>query len=224
MLQEACNQAFAALGQTDLGDGTKFQVGAPLREGGPDADAVVAAFELSLGEGFSPVVVAWGRVTAVEVAAAPPSLQVVAPAAAASAPAAKAALAAEPSTSQAAQYPNLDVILDIDLPLSVRFGETEMTRRRPHTARPGLRHRPRPVAGRRGRRARQRPDGGQGRGRRRGGQLRRPNHRSRQRGRPAAHDGSLGCRRSGCDELACRGCRVRPVCCSSSKSACSGRT
>lgn len=125
MIQEACNQAFAALGQTDLGKGTKFQVGAPSRSGGPEADDVVAAFEMSLGEGFSPVVVAWGRVTATEVAA---PLQVVAPSATAPAPAAKApSPTPDAAKMQAAHYPNLDVILDIDLPLSVRFGETEMT-------------------------------------------------------------------------------------------------
>ena len=35
--------------------------------------------------------------------------------------------AASASCTGARQYPNLDVILDIDLPFSVRFGETEMT-------------------------------------------------------------------------------------------------
>jgi flagellar motor switch protein FliN/FliY len=128
MIQEACNQAFAALGQTDLGKGTRFQVGAPSRSGGPDGDDVVAAFEMSLGEGFSPVVVAWGRVTASEAVASSPPLQVVTPGAATAAPGAKApSPALDAASAQAAHYPNLDVILDIDLPLSVRFGETEMT-------------------------------------------------------------------------------------------------
>lgn len=120
MLQEACNQAFAALGQTDAGKGTKFAVDAPQRAGAPGDGEVVAAFQLSLGDGFAPVVLAWGLV-AVAVAAPPP--QAAPPARPAQAAAAPVAAAPAP----APHYPNLDVILDIDLPLSVRFGETEMT-------------------------------------------------------------------------------------------------
>jgi flagellar motor switch protein FliN len=125
MLQEACNQAFAALGRTDVGKGTKFAVEAPVRSGGPDDGDVVAGFQLSLGDGFSPRVVAWGCVTGALEAPAPK------PAVAAAAPPSPqpvgAHVAASTPPPPAAHYPNLDVILDIDLPLSVRFGETEMT-------------------------------------------------------------------------------------------------
>jgi flagellar motor switch protein FliN len=122
MLQETCNQAFAALGQTEIGKGTRFAAGAPSRGGEPGDPDVVAAFELALGGGFSPVVVAWGRLSGATVAASPEP-----PAAQPRAAASPAPALATSVPAPAPHYPNLDVILDIDLPLSVRFGEAEMT-------------------------------------------------------------------------------------------------
>ncbi len=121
LLQEACNQAFSALGQTELGKGTKFAVGAPSPSDAPTAEDVVAAFTLSLTDGFSPVILAWGQASSLTAAANST------PTSNASAGAGTIGPAPEPPRAAIANYPNLDVVLDIDLPLSVRFGETEMT-------------------------------------------------------------------------------------------------
>ena len=73
--------------------------------------------------------------------------------------------------------PKLDVILDIDLPLIVRFGRTEMPLRAHRGARSRLGHRSRALAGRPGRRARQQPARRARRSRHRRRQLRRAHHR-----------------------------------------------
>jgi flagellar motor switch protein FliN len=118
LLLDACNQAFAALAQTDAGRGSWFSVSSPQRSGAPGEGDTVAAFEFSLGPDLAPKIVVWGRVSLAAAAG------VGRPPAAAHVPGPTMS-AADPM--DAGHYPNLDVILDIDLPLSVRFGETEMT-------------------------------------------------------------------------------------------------
>jgi flagellar motor switch protein FliN len=107
-LIEVCGQAVGALSQTDGFKGLKLATGLVV-------DTVPAgaatAFQLTAGEAFAGTIRIW-----------PPD----APAALARTPVAAAgvppAVHAEPAVPA-----NLDVILDIDLPLAVRFGETELT-------------------------------------------------------------------------------------------------
>jgi flagellar motor switch protein FliN/FliY len=118
MLQEVCGQAFSSLGQTDAGRGMRFSIETPRRGGGPAAGDVPVTSQLSLGDALTFTVVLWGDVVsaAATLAAGPPP---------APDPAHRAEIDLAPTPSPS--YPNLDVILDIDLPLSVRFGQTEMT-------------------------------------------------------------------------------------------------
>ena len=125
MLQEACNQAFAALGQT--GRRERHQVRRRGARSAPAARAtgdVVAALRVDRSVTASRRSwwpgAAW-RARRGASAPQPASRR----GAAQRQPPPRPHVAA--STAQSIHYPNLDVILDIDLPLSVRFGETEMT-------------------------------------------------------------------------------------------------
>lgn len=116
MLREVCAQAGGALAQTPDGKGAQFAVDVPVRDAASRPEGEPLVFRLRLGEAIETLVAAWDGLAAAtavtQAATAPMPLPVVAPSHAA-------------STQQS--FPNLDVILDIDLPLSVRFGETEMT-------------------------------------------------------------------------------------------------
>ncbi len=61
-----------------------------------------------------------------------------------------------PPQGAAGLPPNLDLLMDIDLPLTVRFGETEMPIQALVAPRPGIDHRPGPIARRAGGRPGQR--------------------------------------------------------------------
>jgi len=119
MLQEVANQAFGALNQHPLAEGAKFKAETATPGADPEIAGDRALFSLQLDNDFAPVIACWADMTAPTVTAATTPLTVV-PSTTAPARPAEAA----PVTRT---YPNLDVILDIDLPLSVRFGETEMT-------------------------------------------------------------------------------------------------
>jgi flagellar motor switch protein FliN len=103
-LLEVCGQAIGSLGQRDEFKGLRLAHSQAITDV-PGVPPV--SFRISAGEKFTGVVCLWNQSAAVAqqrepAVAAPPPAPVQAPA-------------------------NLDVILDIDLPISVRFGETEMT-------------------------------------------------------------------------------------------------
>lgn len=122
MLREVCGQAFGAVTQLAVGKGARFSVDAPERGGTPLRDGVRAAFRLKLGDALSTIVTLWD--------ASRPAESSARPAPEPARPREPEPVNGEPAPAvpaPARSYPNLDVILDIDLPLSVRFGETEMT-------------------------------------------------------------------------------------------------
>lgn len=127
MLREVVAQAFGALGQTPEGKGTQFAVDVPAREAAARPAGAPLVFRLKLGDTLDTLVAAWDGLTAAaaENASAPAAIVPTAPIPAS--PVVSAGAAHVPAPVAASAFPNLDVILDIDLPLSVRFGETEMT-------------------------------------------------------------------------------------------------
>jgi flagellar motor switch protein FliN/FliY len=118
MLQEVMGQAVGGLRETPGGKGVLFCVEAPSRTAAlPSSPG--QPFTLSLTAEFSPAVNVWSGVESPAAAA---------PAPAAAAPSPLAVVPPPPVRETAPGVPgNLDVILDIDLPLSVRFGQTELT-------------------------------------------------------------------------------------------------
>jgi flagellar motor switch protein FliN/FliY len=123
MLQEVANQAFGALGQHPLAEGAKFKAESAVAGSGGDQTVDRHLFALTLDSDFTPTIACWADLPVAAAVAAPP-LSVVG---AGAAPAPQAKRASDSIAAAGRSYPNLDVILDIDLPLSVRFGETEMT-------------------------------------------------------------------------------------------------
>jgi flagellar motor switch protein FliN len=113
LLRDVFGQAVGALRETPSGSGLLFCVETPARvetlpEGAP------RTFQILLGDRLAATIASWPQFDAATKTAAPP--------------------AASPSRrggedrGHAAGVPaNLDVILDIDLPLSVRFGQTDLT-------------------------------------------------------------------------------------------------
>lgn len=119
MLQEVANQALGALSQNPLAQGAKFKAEGAVAHADPGVAAERHLFRLTLGDDFAPTIACWADLPT-PLAAAAPQLSVVAPLA-------PAASRAAGDSAAASAYPNLEVILDIDLSLTVRFGETEMT-------------------------------------------------------------------------------------------------
>ncbi len=117
MIQEIAAQAFSALGQRTEAAGASL---APAVVTSTAPASGTSSFVVTLGATLAPVVTCWCE--AARVAAAAP----VSPSAAAGAdaPAGRAEATIPPAH---ATPDNLEVILDIDLPLTVRFGVTEMT-------------------------------------------------------------------------------------------------
>lgn len=113
VLTGLCGQIVAALGQQALTSGlTLVAGGARQSTQAPVGDLV--SYRLTVTPDFSPVISVWSHVER----AADPAPQSVA----------STGAAGWSDARTTAPYPaNLDVILDIDLPLSVRFGESEMT-------------------------------------------------------------------------------------------------
>jgi flagellar motor switch protein FliN/FliY len=107
-LLEVCGQALSAVGQRNGFEGIRL-VEAKLVAIPPMMEPTT--FALRAGDRFSTSIASWAFVD--PVAAEPPAATV-------------AAEAAAPGVMTVAPA-NLDLILDIDLPLTVRFGETEMS-------------------------------------------------------------------------------------------------
>jgi flagellar motor switch protein FliN/FliY len=106
MLRELWSQSAGAVSLMDEFKGVSLAVGVP-EKGTPGPSAT--SFELQLADGPAGFVAGWGDVTAVKAAAAAPATQ----------------MATQPGTGL--MNPKLEVVLDIDLPLIVRFGRTVMT-------------------------------------------------------------------------------------------------
>jgi flagellar motor switch protein FliN len=117
MIQEVAAQAFSALGQRTEAAGASLAP-AVVASTGPASSQ--SSFVVTLGAGLAPVVACWCE--AVRVAAAAPTSP-TAPTRA-EVPTGRAEATGPPVH---AAPDNLEVILDIDLPLTVRFGVTEMT-------------------------------------------------------------------------------------------------
>jgi flagellar motor switch protein FliN len=124
MLWEASAQAFSALGQHPIGGGLQIE-GSGVQQSVPEQiEGDLVAYTLTLTSEFAPTIGVWVLVEQPAATAVSASYG-----AAIGRPAlvsARDAHRQEPADRGG--YPaNLDVILDIDLPLSVRFGETELT-------------------------------------------------------------------------------------------------
>jgi flagellar motor switch protein FliN len=103
-LLEVCGQAVGALSQSAAFTGLKLAQ-CVVVETVPPGPAV--AFEVTAGDVFSGSLQIWPPVTAPSALARTPAVTV--------------------APAELSLPANLDVILDIDLPLAVRFGETELT-------------------------------------------------------------------------------------------------
>jgi flagellar motor switch protein FliN len=123
MLQEVCGQAAGALSQRPLGlTFTVVQSGAFDRV---PPRGVASSFQVSLGDAGAPRLACWCDLDELATLGSLPDAPNPVRGAPTLDPEANAARR-EPITGTA-YPPNLEVILDIELPMSVRFGETEMT-------------------------------------------------------------------------------------------------
>jgi flagellar motor switch protein FliN/FliY len=122
-LREALGQAISALCQRDVARGATLRVGDPAVAAAPPAQDVLATFTITCGTIATPVsVTVCGGIE-------PPAGQTTM-----AAPTASVAAVPQPMTAAAAAAAmgipagsdRLDAILDIELPLIVRFGRTEL--------------------------------------------------------------------------------------------------
>jgi flagellar motor switch protein FliN len=123
LLQELLGQAVGAVRETPAGKGLLFCVETPGRLV-PPAEAP-QFFTVSLAPDFTPVVAVWALFESTAAAAVPSPASELTPPPARSA--AESSAAQRVAASAPTMPANLDVILDIDLPLSVRFGQTDLT-------------------------------------------------------------------------------------------------
>jgi flagellar motor switch protein FliN len=114
MLQEICGQAAGALSQR--GFGLTFVAGHAAPFAPAPGHAEVGWFQVRLTESFSPLVGCWCRLEPVAAAVG-----------AGMDPRPADGPPAAPPRVTPAYPPNLEVILDIELPMTVRFGQTELT-------------------------------------------------------------------------------------------------
>lgn len=113
-LREMGGQAVGTVSQDPVNRGLRFDVAVERAEQPAPTDAV--QYRLSIGASTPLSVAAWGVVIARSTAVQPPVAS------------AGDALPVPAETGEIPGAPqNLDVILDVDLPISVRFGMTEMT-------------------------------------------------------------------------------------------------
>jgi len=112
-LREICAQALGALGQAPETAGVKLVIDSVSHAAGAvDADG---AWQFPLPGGATPSIAVGGAlVVGIAVAATPLSAPV-------------AALVSAPAASTSIAGSNLDLLLDVELPLSVRFGQAELT-------------------------------------------------------------------------------------------------
>jgi flagellar motor switch protein FliN len=125
-LGEVVSQAVGSLSQQPAAAGTKIRIEGAATLGGPRPDAPPAVFVLEMEDGSSLRVATWIAIEALE------SEEPILSASVASMPLSAVVSAVAPPSRAASAEPqpgleNLEVILDIDLPLTVRFGRAEMT-------------------------------------------------------------------------------------------------
>lgn len=117
-LKNIVGQATGALRQAPLGAGLLMLVDSPeALTTAPEGEGV--GFAITAGQGFTPIFGVWtsGEETAAATPGRPRELDT----------SAAPGRAAAPWLSAQTLPANLDVVLDIDLPLSVRFGQTDLT-------------------------------------------------------------------------------------------------
>jgi flagellar motor switch protein FliN len=128
-LGEVVGQAAGSLGQQPVAGGAKIRVSGSAERGAALPAEPPAVFDVAMEDGTSLRFGCWVRLEGDEIAAAD-SRAADAPAgsqgtaSSGPAPARPAVVASQPPA-----FENLEVILDIELPLTVRFGKTEMTLR-----------------------------------------------------------------------------------------------
>lgn len=111
-LREFGSQAIGTVGQDPVNAGIRFEIALEIADALPPSDSAI--YSLSFGGPVPIIISAWGEVAD---AGAPRAMV-----------AGEASIDAESPKTAAIKGapPNLDVILDVDLPISVRFGMTEM--------------------------------------------------------------------------------------------------
>jgi flagellar motor switch protein FliN len=115
---EVASQAAGALAQQPVASGAKIRVdGTPARGAGAPT-STPAPFDVALADGTVFHFACWADLESIAQPAAAPAPTPVAP---------PLAPALAPRPAAVAPSDNLDLILDIELPLTVRFGRTEMT-------------------------------------------------------------------------------------------------
>ncbi|MGE3191820.1 MAG: FliM/FliN family flagellar motor switch protein, partial [Vicinamibacterales bacterium] len=116
-LQEFGGQAVGALGQETVAAGLTLSVS--LEDASGPAPDEALGFGIPLGEGATADFAVWGEVESVggTLAAAPPDEPIID----------SSQRTSEPIPMPARAPQNLDVILDIDLPITVRFGTTDLS-------------------------------------------------------------------------------------------------
>lgn len=125
-LGEVVGQAVGGLGQQPVAGGARIRVEGSAVRGGPLPGGPASVFDVAMDDGTSLRFACWARLDAASAAADGQAASRPAPGASnGAAPAAPARSAAQPGHSGASD--NLEVILDIELPLTVRFGKTEMS-------------------------------------------------------------------------------------------------
>jgi flagellar motor switch protein FliN len=118
-LREICGQAIGALHVAPETSGVKLAVLEVSRHGF-DAD-VVGSYRFALPGGVTPALVVGGKAAAAQVPAVVKATPTPGPA-----PKAEASVPARTGPAPV-NVGNLDLLLDIELPLAVRFGQTELT-------------------------------------------------------------------------------------------------
>lgn len=122
-LQEIVAQAAGALSQQPLGLGTSFAIEGAPRRSGSVPDGAPLQFQFSVGD-MVPTSSCWtDAVPEARPESTAPEVEQVRPVADAAPPPA----AAPPAASPAKRTDNLDIILDVMLPITVRFGRAELT-------------------------------------------------------------------------------------------------
>lgn len=125
-LREALGQAVSALCLRDVARGATLRVGELASAAAPPVQDVLTTFTITCGAIATPVSVTVCGGIEVPTAHSGPAAPTTSAGATAPPPAAVAAVAAMGGIPAAAGSDRLDAILDIELPLVVRFGRTEL--------------------------------------------------------------------------------------------------
>jgi flagellar motor switch protein FliN len=124
-LGEVVGQAAGGLGQQPAAGGARIRVEGSAQSGGALPPAAPTVFDVAMEDGSSLRFGCWVDLEAGEEAPAPAPVQTIGNGTVAAAP--SAAPRPQIPTPPTPAFDNLDVILDIELPLTVRFGRTELT-------------------------------------------------------------------------------------------------